>query len=215
VLLQRDTFEALVELMSHGRDVAGDPRMCEQAELLRSASVVDQAGTVHPSLVGTLAAIRRSETCRMELTQRGETAEVWVSFDEAAMLLPFGDRVRKLTHLPVSVLPEGLARLVDLSPRPRPAPRSPLPLQRLLAEPVRRHWLLSAWWTRGDGEVGGDSLEVVDTEGGLWSVVRTDHREAIARPSDATVVWRSIIRLVRATVSPPSRLDAAEGRPTS
>jgi len=201
VLLEPTTFEALVRLTEHGKGVAGEPGMTEQLELLRAGSVIDDRGRVHPALAGTLAAIRRPAICRMELTQRGRAAHVWVSWSEAALLLPFtDDGLLKLTHLPVSLLPEALARLVGLRPGSRSAPAvGHMTLQRLLAEPVQRHWRLSAVWTLADGRPYGQSLEVVvDADGGLWRLNPRDDSEPTAWPTTPTEVWQSIIRLVLA-----------------
>lgn len=197
VLLQPDTFEALVQFTERGAHAEGEPHLRKQVKLLRCAAVIDEAGQVHPSLTATLAAIRLPGACRMELTQRGATADVWVSPTVAALLLPWADDpMCKLTRLPASLLPAGLARLVDLFTRSRPALAGPLPLHRLLAEPVRRHWRLSAEWTLSDGQTGSDGVEVVDTDGALWLVDPTSGGDPVAWPSDPTAVWRMIVRLV-------------------
>ncbi|MEJ7741823.1 MAG: hypothetical protein WKF73_04295 [Nocardioidaceae bacterium] len=46
-----------------------------------------------------------------------------------------------------------------------------------------------------DGTLGG-SIEVVDTEAGLWVVEQGDDG-LVASPSNPTAVWRAMISLVR------------------
>src|SRR5205085_5959386 len=92
-------------------------------------------------------------------------------------------------------LPEAVARLVDLGPRPRPGAIAAVGCDDPEVGEVRRRWRLAATWTLDDGARGGAVLEVLDAETGLWLVHPRDG-ELLAWPATPTVVWRQIVRLV-------------------
>ncbi len=168
----------------------------EQLALLQSAGVI-QGGSSHPAIRGALAAIVRPELCTLELGYAGRSMQGWVSASDAALLLPAGedDERRRLMQLHPTLLPDVLARLVDLGPRPRSVPAEPVPFEDGAVGEVRRRWRLGATWTLEDGTAGGDGLEVLDAETGLWLLQPRDD-ELLAWPVTPTFVWRHIVRLV-------------------
>ena len=168
----------------------------EQLALLHTAGVI-QGGSSHPAIRGALAAIVRPELCTLELAYAGRSMQGWVSHSEAALLMPASedDERRRLTHLHPTVLPEVLARLVDLGPRPRASAGEPIAYEDGAVGELRRRWRLGATWTLEDGTTGGDGLEVLDSETGLWMLQPRDEK-LLAWPVTPTFVWRHIVRLV-------------------
>jgi hypothetical protein len=168
----------------------------EQLALLQSAGVI-RGGSSHPAIRGALAAIVRPDLSTLELDYAGRSMQGWVSYDNAALLLPATgeDERRRLMALHPTLLPEALARLVDLGPRPRPPVTEPLPLGDAAVGEVRRRWRLGATWTLDDGTNGGAGIEVLDAETGLWLLHPGDD-ELLAWPVTPTFVWRQIVRLL-------------------
>lgn len=170
----------------------------EQLAMLQSAGVI-RGGESHPAIRGALAAIVRPELCTLELAYGGRSMQGWVSYEDAALLLPAaeGEDRRRLMHVHPTLLPDVLARLVDLGPRPRPETAGPLPYENGAVGEVKRRWRLGATWTLEDGQSGGDGLEVLDADTGLWMLApREDGGELLAWPVTPTFVWRHIVRLV-------------------
>jgi hypothetical protein len=90
-----------------------------------------------------------------------------------------------------TLLPEALARLVDLGPRPRPAATAPVEPDAPVIGTVARRWRLSVAWTTDDGAPAGGGLEVLDAETGLWLIA-----QELAWPISPTFAWRHIVRLL-------------------
>jgi hypothetical protein len=196
----------LAVLIAHAADpvhaaLQGDDAQ-EQLALLQAAGVI-QGGSSHPAIRGALAAIVRPELCTLELTYAGRSMQGWVSASDAALLLPAGDddERRRLMRLHPTLLPELLARLVDLGPRPRVSPAEAVPYEDGAVGELRRRWRLGATWTLEDGTTGGDGLEVLDADTGLW-VLQPREDELIAWPVTPTFVWRHIVRLVMRRAAP-------------
>ena len=168
----------------------------EQLALLQAAGVI-QGGSSHPAIRGALAAIVKPSLCTLELAYAGRAMQGWVSHTDAALLLPAadGDDRRRLMQLHPTLLPEVLARLVDLGPRPRAPAAGPVPYEEGAVGDVRRRWRLGATWTLEDGATGGDGLEVLDAETGLWMLSPADD-ELMAWPVTPTFVWRHMVRLI-------------------
>ena len=123
----------------------------------------------------------------------------WVSYDAAALLLPARDdedERRTLVQVHPTLLPEALARLVDLGPRPRARATAPVPARRRRRGPVNRRWRLAAAWTLDDGTAGGAGLEILDAASGLWLLHPSDGDGALAWPVTPTFVWRHIVRML-------------------
>lgn len=191
------TFAALAAYV-HGpdpeRNVEGETAW--QLEWLRQAGVLDEEGRSHPALAETVAAIR-APLATLDLAYTGRAMRGWLDRTAAALLLPPGEDGRhKLTGVPRSWLPEALARLVELGPRPRPEPARPVPYAEGAFLGVRRHWRLRFHpATDGDGSAAR-ALEVVDTEGGLWIIAPGRDGALVGWPSTPTTVWRLLTRLV-------------------
>jgi hypothetical protein len=184
----------LTVLVAHAADPVGAALEVADAETqlatLRAAGVI-QGGRAHPAIASALAAIVRPELCTLELEYSGKAMRGWVSYGGAALLLPAGDDDRRtLIQLHPTLLPEALARLVDLGPRPRPDATAPVAAGEV--GDVRRRWRLSAAWTLADGTPGGAALEILDAADGLWLL----ERGSLAWPVTPTFVWRHIVRLL-------------------
>ena len=122
--------------------------------MLQAAGVI-AGGRAHPVIAGALAAILQPDLCTLELEHSGRSMQGWCSSTDAALLLPAGDDDERRTLLAVhpTLLPEALARLVDLGPRPRPQATAPVGPEDI-GEPTRR-WRLAAAWKDDEGRPGG------------------------------------------------------------
>jgi hypothetical protein len=190
----------LAVLVAHTADpvhaALRDDAAREQLALLQAAGVI-RGGSSHPAIRGALAAIVRPDVCTLELDYAGRSMQGWVSHDDAALLLPAtdDDERRRLMALHPTLLPEALARLVDLGPRPRASAVEPLPPEDPAVGDVRRRWRLGATWTLDDGTPGGAGIEVLDADTGLWLLHLADG-QLLAWPVTPTFVWRQIVRIV-------------------
>jgi hypothetical protein len=199
----------LAVLVAHAADpvgaALGEAGARDELASVTAAGVIE-GGRAHPAIAGALRAIVRPELCTLELSHSGSAMQGWVSYDAAALLLPprAGDDRRVLLDVHPTMLPDALARLADLGPRPLPDADAPVPPERV--EDVRRRWRLGAGWTLEDGRTGGDGLEVIDSAGGLWLVSPSaEDEQALAWPVSATFVWRQIVRLVMRRAAAPAR----------
>ncbi|MGH3327189.1 MAG: hypothetical protein ACRDPT_05205 [Streptomycetales bacterium] len=168
----------------------------EQLDLLRAAGILDEHGKPHPSLSNGLDAVEQSAVV-LDLSYSGKTMRAWGGHSTAGLLLPAGeDGRRRFTQLHVSLLPEAIARLVDLGPRPRPQPAVPVLYGDGALEGVRRHWRLEGDWRSRTGTQKHAVLEVVDTYGGLWLLRTGEDGRQVAWPATPTLVWRHVVQLV-------------------
>ena len=151
-----------------------------------------------PRVAIALEAVERSHA-RLRIVRGGVEAAAFTGAEAVALLLPRRAGERALRALPASAAPAALARLVGLSPRPRPAgtprrvPAGTLAAalaqprdQDLLARPLL-HWRI---------ERPPRALEVVDSGDGLF-LVRADGGDAILSPTTPTRAFRGIVRLLR------------------
>jgi hypothetical protein len=188
---------ALATLVAHAADpvaTASEQGAPERLRELADAGVI-QGGRAHPAIADAVRAIVRPDLCTLELAHSGQAARGWVSYDAAALLLPSpaDDDQRTLLALHPTLLPEALARLVELGPRPRVPVPTPVAPDDPSVGKVRRRWRLTAAWTLDDGAEGGGALEVIDADSGVWLVHAGDGN---AWPVTPTFVWRHIIRLL-------------------
>ncbi|MGH3344573.1 MAG: hypothetical protein ACRDPK_17235 [Carbonactinosporaceae bacterium] len=168
----------------------------EQLDLLRSADVLDEHGRPHPSLSNGLDAVEQSAIV-LDLSYAGKSMRAWGGHTTAGLLLPANaDGRHTFTHLRVSLLPEAIARLVDLGPGPRPQPAVPVLYGDGALEDVRRHWRLTGDWRSRAGARRHAVLEVVDTAGGLWLLRPGGDGRQVAWPATSTLVWRHVVQLV-------------------
>jgi hypothetical protein len=190
----------LATLVAHAADPVHasleGPEAERQLALLHAAGVI-RGGRSHPAIREALKAIVRPELCTLELRADDRVVQGWVGYGSAALLrAPEADGTRRLLQLHPTLLPEALARLVDLGPRPRQEDDTRVPFDEHAFSAVRRRWRLTAGWTLDDGAAGTAELDVLDTDGGLWVLERAEDGERTALPATATFVWRHLVRLL-------------------
>ena len=154
--------------------------------------------------------------------ERGDrVGHAWMSRDGALLHYPLPDGGTRTLPVPPQLLVDALVRLNDVGPRPgtartqriflpadafaavletRDAGRGDLldadqsaALHELVAG-LREHWRVAASWEPADGQLGGRTLEVLDTDGGYWLVVRDGPRVELW-PVSPTTVFRGLCRL--------------------
>ena len=126
----------------------------------------------------------RDVPCELILERGTRRGHGWVGAEDAALVVPAANpAARRLHVVPTDFLPDALARLNDLGPRPEVRLASPIRfapgvLAQLVATNgpelqgrVREHWRVDAVWHGPGGDVGGRSVEVLDTSEGLWLIV--------------------------------------------
>jgi hypothetical protein len=114
--------------------------------------------------------------------------------------------------MPVLFLPDALARLNDVAPRPRIEPAVTIALEpgvlatalatRTAEHPVlartleglREHWRIESRWRPADGSAGVRAVEVVDSDAGMWLVIPSDPTVELW-PTTPTTVFRLIAGL--------------------
>jgi hypothetical protein len=154
--------------------------------------------------------------CTLELVRGGRTATGTVDLQAARIDVPGQEIV-----VPPDFVPEALARLNDVGPRPRAEGSGRLrvsvaglatalatrdaaaaelsgpdadALRGVLAA-LREHWRVEARWTPAEESPGVRVVEVLDTDAGMWLVVPDgDHVELW--PSTPTMVFRSLCALL-------------------
>jgi hypothetical protein len=119
--------------------------------------------------------------CELRLTRGDRSGHGWVGRDQAALVVPAGG-VFRLHTVPTDFVPDALARLNDLGPRPGVEPAAPVRFDagalaqavasgsHELTGSVREHWRVDALWATPGGEPGGRYVEVLDASTGLWLV---------------------------------------------
>jgi hypothetical protein len=188
-------------LVAHAADPVGavlEDGVVSELARLRAAGVI-RGGETHPMLAGALAAMVRPTLCTLRLSYDGRAMQGWASHDDAALLLPSREEIderRTLLAVHPTLLPGALARLVGLGPRPRPRAEAPVPYEDGALEDVIRRWRLEAAWTLASGAAGGATLEMVDTEGGIWLLQPAGDEPPLAWPVTPTFAWRQLVRLV-------------------
>lgn len=176
-------------------------------------------GELHPSL----EAARRAATgalCTMRLQRGDREGAAWAAPDYAAVAVPRPDGRWQLNAMPVLFLPDALARLNDVAPRPRIDPAvtitlAPGTLATALAtrraadagldgdaeaalgrtlEGLREHWRIESRWRPAEGSAGMRAVEVVDSDAGMWLVIPSDPTVELW-PTTPTMVFRLIAGL--------------------
>jgi len=162
------------------------------------------------SIMGELQAA----PCELEMARGRRSGYGWVGARLAALVVPAGEQW--MLHLvPVEFVPDALARLNGLGPRPEGQMASPVRYDpALLAQAVatgeheltqglREHWRVEAVWPSGPERVSRRAVEVLDTQEGLWLVTPVEGQVELAhvRPTE---VFRRLCGLLPA----PSELLA-------
>jgi hypothetical protein len=154
--------------------------------------------------------------------ERGDrVGQAWMGPEGALLHYPLPEGGTRTLPVPPQLLVDALVRLNDVGPRPCPprtqrillpadvfaavleardAGRSRLEdadqsaaLHELVAG-LREHWRVAASWEPADGQLGGRALEVLDTDGGYWLVLRDGPRVELW-PVSPTAVFRGLCRL--------------------
>jgi len=152
------------------------------------------------------------------ILQRGDRfGRGTVTGGDARITVPRGDAEQEIV-VASDFAPDVLARLNDLGPRPRPEPFVPLqftaadfasvlaagdpaapalyadhePAAERFMAGFREHWRVEVSWKP---DRPGRAVEVVDTDGGLWLVIR-EGSDVELRPTTPSAVWRLLILLI-------------------
>ena len=176
-------------------------------------------GRPHPALEPAVAAMR-SPVCDVRM-QRGERrAHGWADAHVATLLVPADAGRMRMTVVPTAFLPDALARLNDLTPRPRVERGVELRLTpgqlasvlagapdggiddddaanalRSIAATKREHWRVDVAWEPADDAPATRGVEVIDTDDGLWLIQPGDDDVAVW-PTTPTVVFRLLCGLL-------------------
>jgi len=154
-----------------------------------------------------------------ELTARRRGLELsgWIDAEAAVLLVPRGAELSELSVVAARYLPELLARLLELGPRPAPvggetsatpgalaqvmgAGGAPSPVAGL--PPVRDHWELEI---SASGPLRHrERLEVADTEDGLRLLVPEGEAVRLV-PATPSQVWRLLTGLVTRSCAKDAR----------
>jgi hypothetical protein len=165
------------------------------ADLEPSGAVV--GSRLAGGLARAVAAVAASR-CELRLERGPRIARGWVAADRATFVAPLPDGRARLRNVPPEFVPEALARLNDLGPRPRAQADAPLAFspadlaQRIATWPgLREHWRVAAAWPPG----GSRAVEVVDTDGGLWLVAPGTERVELqpVSPSDVFLLLCALL----------------------
>jgi hypothetical protein len=147
--------------------------------------------------------------CELRLTRGDRSGYGWVGAEQAALAVPAGPAGRTRLHVvPTDFVPDALARLNGIEPRPAELPPSPIrftpgELAQAVASggndttaAVREHWRVEAAWAVADGEPVVHFVEVLDTARGMWLIVPVQDQLEL-RPSRAAEVFVLLCGLVR------------------
>jgi len=114
-------WRALLDLTRPGR-LDADPEEGSDgpdcASTLEAAGLLSEGQLLAP-VARAMAAVR-NPSCRFSVATRGLEAQGWLDAGLAALLLPVEAGLLELTWVPAAFLPDVLARLVELGPRPIP-----------------------------------------------------------------------------------------------
>jgi hypothetical protein len=201
-----DEVAALIAL-----DGSAEPPSEHIDALARAGAVTDDGP--HEALRDALDAIR-SPLCELGLERGERSGRGWVSAYVAVLLVPAPDGRVVLHQVPPAFLPDALARMNDLSPRPRVEPAVRLryapgalaqilagaeeaaePAARMLADTLREHWRVEASWAPARNSPGVRALEVLDTGAGIWLVIPDDPSVELW-PTTPTMVFRLLTGLL-------------------
>lgn len=199
---------------THG---GAEPSAVDEALAEAGAGTLDE---LDGPLARTVSPLR-TPVFRMRIERDDDVALVWASPTVACFVTPIEPSVAQIVGVPTGLLPGALARFLRISPRPRLSPaaevavppeelagaiatgRAPagVPpgdgrdvLARSLAE-LRSHWRATSSWPAIGPEPGGRTVEVVDTDAGMWRVV-PDERVVTLSPTTPTRVMLDLCELV-------------------
>jgi hypothetical protein len=164
-------------------------------------------------------AAMEAPVCELLLARGDRRGQGWIDARTAVLATPDAEGEPRYVQLPPRFLPDALARVNDLAPRPRVEPAVRLRFgaaalaeilaardadragreggeaaERMVRE-LREHWSVEARWAPAAGSPGVRIVEVLDTDGGLWLVV-PDEPEVELWPTTPTAVFRMICALL-------------------
>jgi hypothetical protein len=164
-------------------------------------------------------AAMREPVCELALARGDRRGRGWVDPETAVLAVPGPDGSPRHVQFPPRFLPDALARVNDLAPRPRwePAERLRLSAGELaeilatrdagraaraagetgerLVRALREHWSVAATWAPAPGSPGVRIVEALDTAEGMWLVVPDDPGVELW-PTTPTAVFRLLCALL-------------------
>lgn len=164
-------------------------------------------GHLDPVLARAVEAVG-SPLAELTVRRRGLEMRGWIDAEAALLLVPREAEVSELTIVAVRYLPDLLARLLDLGPRPAPTgaaisttpgglaqsiAAAATPSQASGLPGVRDHWELEM--SALDPPPNGERLEVADTDDGLREIVLEGESVGIV-PTTPSRVWRVLTAMV-------------------
>lgn len=196
-----------------------------ELESLRAAGVLEDEA-IDVRLVEPLRAIV-TPLSRLRIVRGPGEAHACLGADLAALAVPEREGLLRVTGVLPELLPDALAALLELSPRPLLQSASLSVSAGVLARAIasagegRRgresllgrvpdaervlagsldHWLVEAIPTEVTEVPAELRVEVLDTEMGLWRL-EPDRDQVRLEPTSPTLVWRRLVRLVQAAAS--------------
>jgi hypothetical protein len=191
LLASEHALQLLLAYLASGR---WPPRTAETEELyaLRDAGAVHGDGQPAEALAPSLAVVLRPQRT-VELSVGDYAVRAWVLGPAATLLAPLldePDERRKLLQFPASLLPETLARLLDLGPRSGTHQAVTIDEAGLSRA---RHWRLHTAKapTNGATEPRQHELHIADAGEAFWQLTENSTR---ATPLTSTELWRLLAR---------------------
>lgn len=164
---------------------------------------------LHPAVARPLQAVG-APLAELRIERRGTEVSGWMDAHAAVLLVPRGADLVEVAPAAIPFLPDLVARLVELAPRPAahrsPAELAPGALAKAIASPgtdggdlppVNDFWSLET--IRAPDRSLADRLEVLDTDEGLWELER-EQGSVRAVPTSPSRVWRRLTATVAAVI---------------
>lgn len=178
-----------------------------------------QGDRLHPTLARPLEAVG-APLAELRIERRAAKASGWVDADAAVLLVPRGEGLLEVAPAALRFLPDLVARLVELVPRPAekrlPLTVAPGALAVAIADrgsvasasavpAVRDFWLVET--TEPHSGRVMRRLEVLDTDDGLWKLEREEHSVRL-EPATTSGVRRDLT----ATLAPSGTAQPSDGQ---
>lgn len=210
------SLEAWQEMLSCTGAAGSDARVPhgEAREALTEVGAAE-GGRMHPTLARPLEAVG-SPLAELRIERRATRVSGWMDAHAAILLVPRGEDLFEVAPTAVRFLPDLVARLVELVPRPEgkrlALTMAPGALAEAIAAPgpsatgtgtdtglptVRDFWLLET--IEPDGGPRIHRLEVLDTDDGLWQLER-EQGSVRLQPTTSAGVRRRLTATVAAEV---------------
>ncbi len=205
------SLEAWRELLSRTDAAAGpETPVPDEAvwEALAEAGAAED-GALHPTLARAMEVVG-APLAELRIERGGTEVSGWIDADAAILLVPRGEGLFEIAPAAAPFLPDLIARLVELRPRPAearsPQQLAPGALATAIASPgtasdvamlrsVRDLWLLEL--SRVPDKASPRGSKIVDTDEGLWELEREEGSVRVV-PTSPTRVWRRLTATVAA-----------------